>query len=454
MNHLIFLEKSREDDGMNKKNWMIVISIFLLFMVMLILLLSRYQPEEAHNPLGEPSEAVTLDFTSSWAGYDANALPLQEVLQRYEENNKAIEIVNKSMVGEDFLFTLKTDFASGNEPDVFGLWPGSDFDVLVEQGKVADLTELMQDNPEWFNRFREDTWKYVTVNDRIYGLPFEIIYEGLFLNRDMFEEYNVPIPSTYEELLYAVEIFRRNDIIPIAYNATPEGSYIYQNIVMKLGGKEEVEDPFDKEGKLKPSFLEGLYVMKELYDAGAFPEQAFLMDDKTRNDLFIQKKAAMIVQGSWLIGEEGIDADDKSIEIIPFPAFAHGKADPSAIIYGCGNGIFHISQNAWEDEQLRGHAIDLLDTLTSVESAVIFSASGGFISNVEIPKQQMNSSTIYGKGERLIKDATQLIGPTDSFIDRNLWENILIDQFPDILQGNISPEFVLKRIEEKMKGRP
>jgi raffinose/stachyose/melibiose transport system substrate-binding protein len=437
---------------MNKKYWVIIISIFVLLTVSLLLVISKYQQEDNSNPLGEASDTITLHFTSSWAGYDANAIPLQTVLQKYEEKNNSVEIVNESMVGEDFLFTLKTDFASGNEPDVFGLWPGSDFDILVEQGKVADLTELMNEHPEWYDRFREDTWKYVTVNDRIYGLPFEIIYEGLFVNKDMFEKYNVMIPKTYEELLAAVEIFNANNVIPIAYNATPEGSYIYQNIVMKLGGKSEVEEPFNTLGNLKPSFLEGLYVMKELYDAGAFPEQAFLIDDKTRNDLFIQKEAAMIVQGSWLIGEEGIDANDTSIEIVPFPSFDNGKAHDSAIIYGCGNGIFHISQKAWEDDKLRAHAITLLDELTSVESALTFSKSGGFISNVEIPQEQMNPSTIYVKGEELIHNAKELVGPTDSFIDRNLWEDILIEQFPDILEGNITPEFVLKRIEEKVKG--
>jgi raffinose/stachyose/melibiose transport system substrate-binding protein len=437
---------------MNKKYWVIIIIVFVLLAVSLLLVLSKYQQEENTNSLGETSNTTTLHFTSSWAGYDANAIPLQTVLQKYEEKNNSVEIVNESMVGEDFLFTLKTDFASGNEPDVFGLWPGSDFDILVEQEKVADLTELMNEHPEWYDRFREDTWKYVTVNDRIYGLPFEIIYEGLFVNKDMFEKYNVAIPRTYEELLLAVEVFNANNVIPIAYNSTPEGSYIYQNIVMKLGGKSEVEEPFNALGNLKPSFLEGLYVMKELYDAGAFPDQAFLIDDKTRNDLFIQKEAAMIVQGSWLIGEEGIDANDTSIDIVPFPSFKNGKAHDSAIIYGCGNGIFHISQKAWEDDELRAHAITLLDELTSVESALTFSESGGFISNVEIPQEQMNPSTIYVKGEELIHNAKELVGPTDSFIDRNLWEDILIEQFPDILEGNISPEFVLKRIEDKMKG--
>lgn len=141
------------------------------------------------------------------------------------------------MSGEEFLFTLKkTDFASGNDPDVFGLWPGSDFKLLVENGKVADLTEVIMNDSQWYEQFGKDAWKYVTIDDRIYGLPFEIIYEGLFINTSLFTQYKIKVPTTFDELLHAVRVLKSNNIIPIAYNNSPEGSYIYQNIVMKLGG--------------------------------------------------------------------------------------------------------------------------------------------------------------------------------------------------------------------------
>lgn len=36
---------------------------------------------------------------------------------------------------------------------------------------------------------------------------------------------------------------RKHNIIPIAYNTTSEGSYLYQNIIMKLAGKDIIEHP-------------------------------------------------------------------------------------------------------------------------------------------------------------------------------------------------------------------
>lgn len=98
-------------------------------------------------------EKVTLRFISSWGGVDSKAETLQELFVSFTDENPDIEIVNESLFGEDFLPKIKTDFASGNNPDVFGIWPGSDIRALIQAGKVADLTELMQDNPEWKKRF-------------------------------------------------------------------------------------------------------------------------------------------------------------------------------------------------------------------------------------------------------------------------------------------------------------
>lgn len=421
------------------------ILLCILFVIM-VLITGETKPTDVET-LSDLTEKDTLHFTSSWAGYDTNAGPLKDVLTTYINENSAIDLVDESMAGEDFLFTLKTDFATGNDPDVFGLWPGSDFDLLVEQGRVADLTQVLRDDPDWYQQFREESWKYVTVDDKIYGLPFEIIYEGLFINIDIFNAHHVKIPTTYEELLSAVEAFKEAGIIPIAFNTTPEGSFIYQNMVMKLGGREAVESPFDDQGKLNQSFIDGLVYLKELYDMGAFPREAFYMDDKDRNDLFMDKKAAMIVQGSWFIGEQGVDPTDTSIKVVPFPSMPGSRVAYDAMIYGCGNGIFHMSQKAWEDPVTREYSLKLLRTLTSETSALRFQSSGGFISNIDLPEETQEQTYLYTEGEALINGASQLIGPTDSFIDRVIWEDIIVDQFEALLRGQVSAEAIGREAE-------
>lgn len=401
------------------------------------------------EPMVAFNQKEKITFMSSWGGYDSRAPKIKRIFNQLSEHHNDLDIEDSSIAGSEFLFILKAEFASGNAPNIFGLWPGSDFNLLVEQGKVADLTELLKENPMWYQQFNKSTWDTVTVDGHIYGLPIELIYEGLFINRDLFEQYNVKIPTNFAELLEAVKIFRAHDIIPIAYNQTAEGSYIYQNMVMKLGGKEDVEQPFDDQGKIKTCFLQGMYYMKQLYDEGAFPEDWYSIDDKKRNELFIEKKAAMIVQGSWLIGDHVLSSMDTSVEIVPFPDMPNGKADPTAIIYGCGNGIFHISSKAWEDEKLRQHCITVLKELTLPENVSILAEDAGFISNVKLGQYAPKETVMGKKGERLVNQSKELVGAVDWFVNRDIWENLIIKKFPSILRGTLEPESLCKEIEEK-----
>lgn len=445
-------ESNPSETYMKKKFVLVGLLLCLSFMFTLTLFFFDRQNSVEITPITE-NETKKISFLSSWGGYDTKSPRIKKIFNIIGEKNHSYEIEDASMSGEDFLFILKTDFASGNEPDIFGLWPGSDFNLLVSQGKVADLTQLLKEDPEWYHRFKPETWDYVTVNDHIYGLPIEMIYEGVFINTDLFEKYEVKVPSNFSELLEAVAIFKENGIIPIAYSQTPEGSYIYQNMVMKLGGKDGVEHPFDDEGHIKDCFIQGMYYMKQLYDAGAFPKQLYHIDDKTRNELFLHKKAAMIVQGSWFIGEGAVASNDTTVDIIPFPDMPEGKAASSAIIYGCGNGIFHMSERAYQDSQINKECIQLLKQMTSPENVAIFAADSGFISNVELGEYAPPPTIMSQKGEALVAQSDELVGAVDWFINRNTWENIIINHLPDVLRGTLTPEQVFEMAEADAMGQ-
>ena len=424
--------------------YLVILIILVVFPVILTLrMFNRVIPVDSFEGA---KDTIELRFMSSWGGTDTKAQQLQMLLEGFEKENPGVKVINESMSGSEFLFKLKTNFAQGNDPDVFGLWPGSDIKILINQEKVADLTELLASDREWYGNFGEDAWSYDQFNGRIYGLPCEIIYEGLFLNSELFTKYGIKVPETYEELKAAVVAFRQRDIIPIAYNSTPEGTYLYQNIVMKLGGKDAIENPY-KDGKINQCYIDGMKYVKELYELGAFPGNAFTIDDKTRDNLFIDKKAAMIVQGSWFIGPGSLNAEDATVDIIPLPVFNEGNSHPTSIIYGLGNGNFHMSKKAYEDPEKREICIRLLKHLTSVEAAKLFSHESSFISNIRIPEQDIQTSRLMTQGKELIANSRELVGPTDSFIDRNLWERILVTSFPNVLEGRKTPEEVFEEIE-------
>ncbi|MBN2795715.1 MAG: extracellular solute-binding protein [Clostridia bacterium] len=408
---------------------------FGIFVIVMFVLFFSNKSMELPYETTKESAIIELRFSSSWAGIDTKSDILEEIIQSFERAYPNIKIINESMSGEDYLFILKADFASGNGPDIFGLWPGSDLNMLIEEGFIADLTEVIEENESWYKSFDERAFAAIDQENGIYSIPFEIIYEGLFLNLDLFEENHVKIPTTFEELLTAIKMFKAVNITPIAYNSTPEGSFIYQNIVASLGTKEMTENPIVHH-EIQSSYLEGMNYMKELYDVGAFPVNAFTLDDYSRNQMFIEKKAAMIVQGSWFVS----DALGEQVGLIPFPIDNHIKN----VVYGIGNGNFHVNQQTFEDQDKKEAAILFLKYLTSESSRQKFSELPGFITS----DHSNSESYLKQLGYNLINAADFLVGPPDHYINRNWWESVLIHDFPNLLEGKITPESIFESIEE------
>lgn len=422
------------------------IFIFLTLFILFIFTIFEFKTSK-NDSLNEnvSQKVVTIYFLSSWSGSDTKADKIETILNEFQKENPDIKVLNRSRANDDFLFTLKTDFAQGNEPDVFGLWPGSDIVNLINHSKVADLTPILEEDTKWSESFNKDALSYGKYDGKVYGLPVEVIYEGLFINKDLFQKYNVKIPENYDELLQAVKIFKANNIVPIAYNSTPEGTYLYQNIVAKLGGKDNVENPYCND-IIKDCYLDGMKYMKQLYDLGAFPKECFAMDDKSRNDMFINKKAAMIVQGSWFIGSGSIDNFSTTVGIVPFPYFKDSKTDKSAIIYGIGNGNFHMSEAAYKDEHKRRACVKLLKFLTSTKSMNYFVSHSGSMSGLN-NQVYVDNIGLSLHGEEMVENSKELIAPPDSIIERSTWENVLVKKFPLMLQNQITPEEIYKEMK-------
>lgn len=410
------------------------IALILLLMMFLIYdaFFNRNNKQALNESFYNANDPIEIRFVSSWGGEDNKSEILDQVLNEFNTNNPDIVVINESMSGEDFLYNLKTDFASNHPPDVFGLWPGSDLEKLIELGMVADLKPLIESDQNWRQAFRDDIYNEYLSKAEVYSIPFEIIYEGLFINKTIFDRYQISIPENFEDLVRAVKRLRSFDVLPIAYNNTPEGSYIYQNIVASIGGIAIETD----ESKLLEAMQIGAEKIKLLYDIEAFPEDAFMLDDYSRDQLFRDGKAAMIVQGSWFINE---DLGKKNeIVFIPFPYNEANKR----LTYGLGNGNFHISTNCYEDEAHKAAAVKFLKYLVSKESVLKFDVLPGFVSSLKADSSKLNQ---FIKAD--FSTIKENIKPVDHLVDRSNWESHIVFKFPMMLEGQMTVDDLLDELK-------
>lgn len=134
----------------------------------------------------------------------------------------AEEYKNKTGIVLDFTPTTSNEyyqkvelaFASGEEPDVFGLG-GSYIPNYASSGALADLTELVAAS-EILTPIGADILESVKVNGTTYGVPSE--YGGgavTYMRKDWLDAAGKQIPTNYEEFIDVLRAFKElNGEIP------------------------------------------------------------------------------------------------------------------------------------------------------------------------------------------------------------------------------------------------
>lgn len=142
----------------------------------------------------------------------------------------------------------------------------------------------------------------------------------------------------------------------------------------------QVPESVDSEGG--KAWVAGMNDIKELYELGYFPDNTLSATDDETFQMFMDGKAAFLIDGSWKVG--GIvaacqsDPEDASTldteKLAKFDVtYVPGQGDRKAtdLIGGLSMG-YYISAKAWEDPDTRAAAVSFVEYMTSDEIVPIF----------------------------------------------------------------------------------
>ncbi|HEX2945602.1 MAG TPA: extracellular solute-binding protein [Clostridia bacterium] len=275
----------------------------------------------------------TIRVATTFTGDDPYKTVWQEVLKDFAVKHPDINVVDEatSAGGDAFKIKINTDFASGNEPDVTYGFNGALGKPLIDSGKVITWEEELKADPAWAGSFKPDMLETCKYEGKLYALPFLGFFEGMWVNRDIFEKYGLGVPKTYDDILKAIPILRSHDITPIACSFSDEPHYIIETFILAVGGSQGHSNLFD------PSWSQALEFIKKLYEENAFTKDALTIKQGKCAELFADKKAAMFISGSW---SRGYIKDHENTIVIPLPTVPNGKADPTDIVGGAGTGWY------------------------------------------------------------------------------------------------------------------
>lgn len=205
------------------------ITLFMSFMVLLSLLLVSCggaateappaEEPEGQEPVVEEAEPVTLRVLVH------QNPPMVEFMEAF--NTKFMEkypnvTVDMSVVNANDLSTVTQTRLTANDVDVVDMFGFSNaarsymknveppnWQTLIEAGLLLDLSgQPFLDN--YYPSSIEDAGTY---NGKVYQINGGTVsYSGIYYNKDLFAEYNVGVPATWDELVAACETFAAAEI--------------------------------------------------------------------------------------------------------------------------------------------------------------------------------------------------------------------------------------------------
>ena len=201
-----------------KSKKFLLLSVLLIFTILLTACSSGDGGDEDTDG-GDVAEDVTLRVLVH------QNPPMVEFVEAFNdefEANHPNVTVDMSVVNANDLSTVTQTRLTANDVDVVDMFAFTNaakpymnnvdppnWQTLIEAGYLMDLTgQPFLDN--YYDSANQDAGSY---DGKVYQINLgTVCYSGIFYNKDLFAEYGVEVPTTWDELVSACETFNENDI--------------------------------------------------------------------------------------------------------------------------------------------------------------------------------------------------------------------------------------------------
>ncbi len=244
--------------------------------------------------------------------------------------------------------------------------------LLGEEGKLKDLSGL-----ECVENLRDVVKTANTIDGKLVAIPQEVVAYGLFINKDMFDQYDLELPETPEDFLECCRVFKENGIeTPVGANRWWLETFVLAQAYADLynGGNTEAEIAALNSGEKKYSdyMRPGFEFLQEMIDCGYIDaKRAYVSEalEGEREDFLSQKTPIVMAYWGAANSETAYGNPDFNMLVIGFPS-SRGQM-PVMPMTGYGVGI-----NAEHGEA----AMDVLDVILSDEALQVYAETNKVIS--------------------------------------------------------------------------
>lgn len=312
-----------------------------------------------NNNSGKEGEIVELEYLSH--KNEKEAIKAMDVLiEKFNKENPNIRIIHTP--SPDFTTVLTTRAQTNELPDIFSLTTNNTYEIMFRDGLILDLT-----GQEFLSNVQEETLGISTFEGKNWRLPYSLSAYGIYVRTDIFEENEIKIPTTYEELIQACEALQAKGITPFNTSDKDLGA-IAQRMERIMGIVDDTDEEFKKiaDGSLNPkdSIVLNAYVKVSNDITKYTTEDSLGVDATAIYQNYANDGGAMLIQGTWGLSTLKNFKPDIKLALIPFPNPTGGESKVPVSI----DTSFCIAAGTKHKEE----ALKFLEFLSRAENAQIY----------------------------------------------------------------------------------
>lgn len=246
-----------------------------------------------------------------------------EIIKSFMDENPNIKITASYYDTDGIKDALKVAASSDTLPNMWFNWGGSLGGFYAENGLTYDLTDYAKTH-DWDNIFLPGALNLCYLEDQLAGYPTAYNVLGVYYRKDIFEEYGLKVPQTFEDFENICAILKENGITPIS-TAGLNGWHVMRvvELLFEHYAGPEMHDKLSafEESWDNPKVVQALSKYKEFCEKGYFPDGFITADPDDTKLEFFSGQAAMDIEGQWYDGVIIQDEQDISnYGVFTFPS--------------------------------------------------------------------------------------------------------------------------------------
>ena len=288
----------------------------------------------------------------------------EKMVAAYTAANPNSPVQHTIVNHEDFKQAIRAYLVAEPAPDVLTWFAGNRARFFIDRDLIMPVSDVWEEEG-WNEDFPKGFRAMSEVDGEAYFLPTSWYWWAIFYRTDIFEEYGITPPETWDELIAACETLDGAGLIPITigtkFRWTAAAWFDYLN--MRINGPQfHLDLMLGKESYTDPRVKEVFVKWNELFEANCFIDDAAAYSWQDAVDPLNQGDAAMYLMGQFIMDPVADEIEDK-IDFFQFPII-----DPSVPIgEDAPTDGFFIAASAANPEGAK----DLLAYMGSVEAQTI-----------------------------------------------------------------------------------